>query len=129
MFQPQFAPLVESGQKRQTVRPVPKRLPRAGQEISLRQWTGKPYRSPQRELRRSMLDDIQPITIHDDGITFTNEGAIYGTCKVTFRKMDSSDRLLNDFAKADGFSGWQEMRDWFARTHGLPFTGVLLKWA
>lgn len=45
MFKPQFAPLVESGKKLQTVRPTPKRMPKPGDKISLREWTGLPYRS------------------------------------------------------------------------------------
>jgi protein gp37 len=35
---------------------------------------------------------------------------------------------LNALAVADGFSCWEEMRDWFLATHGLPFTGQLIHW-
>jgi hypothetical protein len=35
---------------------------------------------------------------------------------------------LDQFAIADGFNNWQEMRDWFDKAHGLPFNGVLIKW-
>lgn len=122
MFKPQFAPLVESGQKRQTVRPTPKRIPRIGDDMSLREWSGKPYRSPQRELRKAKLTDIRRIIIHDDGIHFENAQ------RMKFRESGIEDRILNDFAKADGFECWQAMRDWFAQQHGLPFTGVLYKW-
>jgi len=31
-------------------------------------------------------------------------------------------------AEADGFTGLKEFVDWFDQTHGLPFTGVLIKW-
>lgn len=40
MFKPQFAPMVENGTKLQTVRPRPKRMPKEGDAISLRCWTG-----------------------------------------------------------------------------------------
>ena len=40
LFKPQFSPLVESGLKLQTVRPTPKRMPKPGDRISLREWTG-----------------------------------------------------------------------------------------
>ena len=39
MFKPQFAPLVKAGTKRQTIRPVPKRLPQPGDLESWREWT------------------------------------------------------------------------------------------
>jgi hypothetical protein len=29
---------------------------------------------------------------------------------------------------ADGFSCWEEMRQWFQHQHGLPFSGVLIRW-
>ena len=35
MFKPQFAGLVERGEKLQTVRPPPKRMPKSGDKISL----------------------------------------------------------------------------------------------
>ena len=36
MFKPQFAGLVERGENLQTVRPIPKRMPKPGDKISLR---------------------------------------------------------------------------------------------
>ena len=47
MCQAQFAPMVESGDKRRTIRPRRKRPVKMGDHVSLRQWTGKPYRSKQ----------------------------------------------------------------------------------
>ena len=35
---------------------------------------------------------------------------------------------LEDWARMDGFASWPEMRDWFDQTHGLPFTGTLIRW-
>lgn len=35
---------------------------------------------------------------------------------------------VDNFAKADGFACYGEMAEWFENTHGLPFTGVLIKW-
>ena len=31
-------------------------------------------------------------------------------------------------ALKDGFRSFLEMRQWFAKTHALPFTGDLIKW-
>lgn len=115
MFQPRFAPLVEAGVKLQTVRPTPKRMPKVGEPISLRAWTGKPYRSKQRVLRESVVTECHPITIHSGGI-----------------KIDGVPKYCSwviDFAVRDGFKDFGEMLSWFICTHGLPFTGIVIKWS
>ena len=111
MFKPQFAPLVESGVKRQTVRPYPKRMPKAGDQISLREWTGKPYRSKQRVLREAVITEVSSVDITETGIA-----------------VNSYAEPCDDFAVADGFRDFFELRDWFKATHGLPFEGVVIKW-
>lgn len=114
MFKPQFAPLVEAGTKCQTVRPLPKRTPKAGDKISLRMWTGKPYRSKQRVLRESEIVAVQTLRMTEsdmwlDGVRQTGNQNW-------------------EFALADGFKSSREMCNWFADTHGLPFYGVVIKW-
>lgn len=117
MFKPQFASLVESGAKRQTVRPCPKRLPKVGQPISLREWTGKPYRSKQRVLKEAVITQVEPIAIDSKGIYL--DGTSDSVAMVDNR---------DEFAKADGFGDFYSMLRWFEDTHGLPFTGILIKW-
>ena len=122
MFKPQFAPLVESWEKLQTVRPTPKRMPQAGDRISLRAWTGKPYRSKQRILRESKILKVDPVIITHDKIYVGGQPV---------------DR--DAFAWADGFratlhgglwwSPWLCMYDWFVETHGLPFEGIVIHWS
>lgn len=114
LFKPQFAALVESGEKRQTIRPTPKRMPMTGDKISLRAWTGKPYRSKQRVLREAIVSEVHPVRI--DKVSFNLDGLWLST---------DSENLL---AKLDGFKDATEMRAWFAETHGLPFEGVLICW-
>ena len=108
MFKPQFARLVESGAKCQTVRPTPKRMPKPGDRISLRMWTGKPYRSKQRVLRESVIAAVEPFDLD------------------AMRLWRESDR--DAFARADGFGDWPEMLQWFISTHGYPFKGVVIFW-
>lgn len=36
---------------------------------------------------------------------------------------------LDNFAKADGFESFEDMKYWFRYTHGLPFIGRLTQWA
>lgn len=114
LFQPRFAPLVESGQKTQTVRKTPKRMPKVGDLISLRTWTGKPYRSKQRVLRESTIIRVAQVFI---GLKTVNVGG---------KGLDLIDII--DFAKRDGFDGIHDMLEWFKNNHDLPFTGILIQW-
>lgn len=111
MFKPRFAELVEAGTKLQTVRPYPKRMPKAGQLISLRAWSGKPYRSKQRHLRTST-------------ITFVGNFAI-DRCGITVQNFEGDPNL---FARLDGFTDLAEMVKWFEAEHGLPFSGIVIRW-
>jgi hypothetical protein len=112
MFKPQFAPMVEAGTKLQTVRPTPKRMPKVGDKISLRCWTDKPYRSKQRVLIESTITEVSIVDITEDGIA-----------------VNSYAEPCDDFARADGFRNFFELRDWFRATHGLPFEGIVIHWA
>lgn len=114
MFKPEFASKVLSGEKCQTVRPTPKRMPKRDDRISLRCWKGKPYRSKQRILREAIIDWVQPIRITEHGITLDSQML--------------SEHQEWTFAKDDGFNTPQDMIEWFSFTHGLPFTGIVIYW-
>ena len=113
MFKPQFAPLVKSGVKRQTIRPYPKRMPKVGDRESWREWSGKPYRSKQIELAQVELTEVSPITI---------TGKVISICGISVSTTD--EHLL---AVADGFSHANAMKYFFDTTHGLPFRGIVIK--
>ncbi len=113
-FKPQFAPLVESGRKCQTVRPVPKRMPKAGDTLDAREWTGRPYGSKQRKLGVFTITEVLSVRIDAEDLAI-------GGRKVGWMRR-------NAFASADGFSSFAEMAAWFSQTHGLPFVGILIKW-
>jgi hypothetical protein len=119
-FKPQFAPLVERGEKLQTVRPIPARMPKPKDRISLRTWTDKPYRSKQRLLGEGTITHVDRIEITADGVTLLPQTNIAATVRVKLPP--------GPFAVADGFSCWEEMRQWFEHQHGLPFTGILIRW-
>lgn len=114
MFAPRFAALVESGAKTQTVRPTPKRLPAVGDVISLRAWSGSPYRSKQRVLREATVAEVLPVRITQVGISVDHS-------------MLWDDGLLR-FARADGFDSWPDMLEWFRQANGVPFEGILIRW-
>lgn len=115
MFKPQFAPMVEAGTKLQTVRPTPKRLPKAGDKISLRTWTDKPYRSKQRVLMETTISDVRTFELRADY-----------SMHVDGRELTSAERAA--FALADGFGSPTELYNWFEAAHGLPFVGVVIHW-
>ena len=115
-FQKQFADAVERGEKRQTIRAPRKdgRHAKVGDNLQL--YTG--MRTKQcRKLRDAICHDECPIRIEKDQIwTFQPQELHY------------QPRVLEAYAKADGFDSWETMRDWFEAQHGLPFSGVLIRW-
>lgn len=124
MFQARFAALVEAGTKTQTVRLTPKRMPRAGDTISLRCWTGKPYRSKQRILRESTIISVAEIVIAHDGVLPIK---VSPAARPEPRQLSYWPTPAR-FARADGFADWLAMREWIVATHGLPFVGVVIFW-
>ncbi len=123
MFKPEFEAPTVVGTKRHTIRPPRKRQIPTGATLSLRVWTGLPYRTPQREFLRVPFDRSDEITIHSDFVVITRrEGTDIEVLRL------ASPASLHALAQADGFWGWIAMRDWFAGTHGLPFTGCLIHW-
>ncbi len=104
LFQDRFAELVRTGEKIQTIRKKARCKP--GDDLSLRRWTGKPYRSKQETLRNAVCAGVEAVRV--------TEGPT------------SKDKEL--FAQADGFESLAEMQDWFRKTHGLPFEGEKIVW-
>lgn len=116
MVQNRFEQPILDRIKNTTIRPPRKDgRPRAkpGEQLSIRVWTGAPYRSKQREILQVTVKFVMPVEIDVLGIKRTDMPVEFDRTKI---------------AKADGFKNWREMRAWFLFTHGLPFTGVLIHW-
>jgi len=120
-FKPQFAPLVKSGAKRQTIRPMPQRLPKIGDLESWREWTARPYNSPQRELAQVRLISVERLTI------------VREFSETLLRLLDrpfNGSKMTSDewrsFARADGFRSLFELAAWFESEHGFPFAGIVI---
>lgn len=115
-FQSRFAPLVVSGEKRQTIRAIGKRRHAAqGDRIQL-------YTGMRTKICRKLMDP-------DPVCTFA--ATVYichgiGSPAVLIVGHETPDQ--DAFARADGFDDFYAMLDWFGKTHGLPFEGVLIKW-
>jgi hypothetical protein len=114
MFMPRFAEMVADGRKPHTVRPRPKRMPAAGDRISLRTWTGLPYRSKQRVLKVATISEVMDVEIYGDSI------------HIAGRRLSAEQR--ESFAKSDGFLDFAELAELFRAMHGLPFEGIVIYW-
>lgn len=117
-FQPRFAPLVQFGQKTQTIRPMRKRPLKVGDRLFLDTWEGKPYRSKTRRLGIGVIESVQLITL--------GRGPVHGEIIVDGQLLGNQERTA--VARADGFSSVAELLDWFEENHGLPFCGVIIRW-
>ena len=117
MFQDRFAPKVHDGSKCQTIRKEARC--KVGDTLSLRRWTGKPYRSKQEILREAVCESAEPVLILRP---LGEASAAVGLNVIRGADADA-------FARADGFADFGEMVKWFENTHGLPFNGWLIKWS
>lgn len=125
MFKPRFAKMVKSGEKRQTVRPVPSVMPRVGDIFDLRMWSGKPYWSKQVKLIETTVLDVKVCCVTTGGIFMQSPaGSIMHLLGIPF--VSFTGPAADDFAYRDGFKDWQEMRAWFETEHSLPFDGIVI---
>jgi hypothetical protein len=111
-FKKQFAPKVESGEKRQTIRRPRKRRTRLGDALYL--YTGMRTKYC-RKLRTETCKSVIPISIQANGI-------YVGLCR---RKLSMAE--CKKIAIADGFESLSDFMDFF-ESQGLPYHGELIKW-
>lgn len=113
-FQSQFAEAVERGEKRQTIRAPRKdgRDPKPGETLHL--YTGMRTKAC-RKLCERRCTSVTPVVIDYNSVQLNG-----GTYLLTAAR--------ENFARADGFADWTAMRQWFERTHGLPFFGFAISW-
>ena len=112
-FKKQFASLVETGVKRQTIRArrADGRNPRVGQTLYL--YVGTRTKSC-RKLREEICRLVQQVTIDEHGINIDG------------RWLSPAERDV--FSRADGFEDFYELKCFFHKEHGLPFEGLLFRW-
>ena len=119
MFQTRFAGKVACGEKLQTIRAARKVPIRKCDELSLRAWTGLPYRSQQRVLKECSCQRVAVVKLEQTPWEFII------TVDGEYLPLEHFDR----FARRDGFEDIQELIAWFEATHGFPFVGQLICWA
>ena len=110
-FKAQFAEMVESGKKRQTIRPQRKRRPAPGDVLFL--YTGM------RTKACHLLKQTACKSVH------------YVLISQLFVEVDScklSDAEVEELAIADGFDSTESFRQFFQQQYGLPVVADLIKW-
>ena len=119
-FKPQFAPLVESGQKRQTIRQSDKGAARGATAYL---YTGQ-RTAHCRKIGEGMITDVLPIEIgrHACSEPYASITERDG------RRTHLVHKNLDALARDDGFANGKEMAEWFATQYGLPFIGYLHLW-
>ncbi len=116
-FKKEFADKVESGKKVQTIRALRKdgKNPKPGQPLYL--YTGMRTKYC-RKLGEGTCKSVEPITID--------------SYEIDLNCVNLSSRETWDLVEADGFGvGYlaeDAFFDFFRKTHGLPFWGLLIKW-
>jgi hypothetical protein len=113
LFQDRFAGAVAAGLKKQTIRIHARCKP--GDVLSLRRWSGKPYRSKHVFLGDRICERVLPVVIAPgwlqvDGVSLTAW-------------------MAEEFARLDGFPSAADMWDWFDATYRGPIRGELIGWA
>lgn len=122
-FQKQFWSDVIHGRKRQTIRAERKDkwVPKVGSTAFL---YGGMRTKACRKLGEAEVVEVTPVSISASG---------HVTCRdVQMRDNESSEDRRSKghrFAEADGFRSFTAMVDWFAKNHGLPFKGHLIRWS
>jgi hypothetical protein len=113
-FQPDFAPLIVAGTKRQTIRQTARAKP--GDRLQL--YTG------QRTKACRKLIDPDPICTLVDYCAIRPD---YLTLGWTAKHENNGD--ADDFARRDGFADYEDLLGWFTKTYGTPyFVGYVHVW-
>src|SRR3569833_3307514 len=119
-FLKQSAALVESGQKRQTIRQSARAAHRGATAYL---YTGQ--RTAQcRKLGEGTITDVLPIEIGRHACGEPYAIIIERSGYRSFLAHDDLDVL----ARSDGFANGEEMATWFASQYDLPFVGFLHQW-
>jgi len=111
-FKKQHVPKIRDYTKLQTIRGHRKRHARPGESLQL--YTGQRTPECEKLIPDPICKSVQRITIYGNS-TMVDGWILW---------LDSLEKL----AIADGFESAVDFFEFFKKTHGLPFEGVLIKW-
>jgi hypothetical protein len=123
-FKAQFAALVESGQKRQTIRAIGKRR-HASPGEALQLYTGQRTKA----CRKLVTPD--PICTETHTVTMVRVIAPRRDANAYRLYLDGELVFWDEvpaIAIADGFGNSTAFFNFFEDAHGMPFPGILIKW-
>ena len=125
-FKAQFADDVECRRKRRSIRARRKdgRDPKRGDTLQL--YTGMRQKGC-RKLGEAPCMRVRPVKVAYDGIYLDGRKLYCGDAPAYAGGVDP-ENYDSDFARADGFSTFQDMAEFFEKQHGLPFDGLLIEW-
>lgn len=118
-FKARFAPPIQAGTKRQTIRADRKRHARPGEEVQL--YTGMRTRSC-RLVGRATCTAVRRVRIEIGEVSLVQVDGVH------IYDLDA-------FARSDGFEGWADMVAFWRSEHPtsdadrLSFSGVMIEWA
>lgn len=119
-FQSRFAPLVKSGEKRQTIRATGKRRPpRVGEKLFL--YTGM-RQCGCKKLMDAICTRVTPISISARGKTISMAKPLLGRWEIL------ADEEAEQLAIKDGFASAEELFRWVSANHGDTLSGNLIEW-
>lgn len=123
-FKKRFAPKIEKGTKRQTIR-GPRKYPIVkGERLFLYTGLRTKYAS---KIGEAFCENSFPITINAHAIII-HKGTPDRKNPVLIEDL----RSLNKFAKADGFESWADLQCFWSDEHGgsncFPFHGTIIYW-
>lgn len=112
-FKKRFAPLVEAGTKRQTIRAKRKdgKNPHPGERLYL--YTGLRTKAC-RKLGEGICKSVEEITIESHEINVAGAWLPHAP--------------VEELAIRDGFDSFEQILAFFEKEHGLPFWGLLIEW-
>lgn len=112
-FQKRFVRLVESGEKRQTIRAYRRdgRDPKPGDTLYL--FTGMRTKRCRRLREVECVARFRIFIDHHD-------------LQIDNRRCGASE--ADDIAKMDGFENWPELVAAIEKMHGVPFDGLMFRW-
>lgn len=127
-FKARFCDAIVTGTKKQTIRNLRKRPFQVSDPLYLYY----AQRSPLRKfLKEVVCTEVCRIEIRSQSITLWNY--THPFCGLV-KKIKLVNQSLDEFAKADGFEDWADMKAFWIAEHGkrfgspFPFTGQLIRW-
>lgn len=124
-FKSDFVTAIDAGEKRRTIRQVRKAgNPQPGKPLQL--YTGMRTKACEK-IKDAVCTRVRPVTISHAGIALDGR-KLYAGDTPAFMGPPDPEQYDSDFARADGFSTFQDMREFFEKQYGLPFHGQLIEW-